>query len=205
MVLHFQKTYFVKSAAKLSQLPADQGQEIAFVGRSNSGKSTALNRLVQQKTLARTSKTPGRTQLINVFEVQPGYRLIDLPGYGFAKVSASQQRYWGELVGNYLNERRSLQGLVMLMDCRHPMMENDCQLLEWNDQAQIPCHIVLTKADKLKYGARQKALQHVQTICEPEPHLSVQLFSALKNQGIDELQHKMADWLSQEDDSTKQI
>ena len=195
MTLHFQKAHFVKSAAKLSQLPPDQGYEIAFVGRSNAGKSTALNRLVQQKNLARTSKTPGRTQLINVFEIEPDYRLIDLPGYGFAKVSESQKRYWGELVGDYLRQRNSLQGLVMLMDCRRPMLEMDRQLLEWNDEAQIRCHIVLTKADKLKYGAQQKTLQDVQTVCQTEPHLSVQLFSALKNQGIEQLQEQLHHWL----------
>ena len=195
MTLHFQKTYFVKSAAKLDQLPTDEGSEIAFVGRSNSGKSTALNRLVQQKNLARTSKTPGRTQLINIFELQPGYRLIDLPGYGFAKVSAAQKRQWGQLIGEYLGQRHSLKGLVLLMDCRHPMMEQDQQLLEWAEARQMPCHIVLTKADKLKYGAKQRVLQDVQAICQSEQHLSVQLFSALKNEGISHLQQHVYQWL----------
>lgn len=195
MTIHCQQAHFIKSAAKLSQLPADQGSEVAFVGRSNSGKSTALNRLAQQKNLARTSKTPGRTQLINIFDIQPGYRLIDLPGYGFAKVSAQQQRYWGELVGQYLETRQSLKGLVLLMDCRHPMMPQDRQLLEWNDVQRIPCRIVLTKADKLKRHARNQVLQQVQSVCEQEDHLSVQLFSALKLWQVDTLQQQVLQWL----------
>lgn len=195
MTIHCQKAHFIKSAAKLSQLPPDQGSEVAFVGRSNSGKSSALNKLAQQKNLARTSKTPGRTQLINVFDIQPGYRLIDLPGYGFARVSADQQRYWGELVGQYLENRQSLKGLVLLMDCRHPMMPQDRQLLEWNDVQRIPCHIVLTKADKLKRQAQQQVLQQVQAVCQQEDHLSVQLFSALKSWQVDRLHQQVEQWL----------
>lgn len=202
--IHFQKAHFLISAPDIrhldKHLPAETGIEVAFAGRSNAGKSSALNRLTRQKSLARTSKTPGRTQLINVFEVEEGKRLIDLPGYGFAKVPLEMKLKWQKSLGEYLQERQSLKGLVVLMDIRHPFKDLDQQLIFWAVDADIPVLALLTKADKLKQGARKatllKARKEVQNF---EGDVQVELFSSLKGIGVDLLEKKIAQWYAEDD------
>ncbi|NOX77128.1 MAG: YihA family ribosome biogenesis GTP-binding protein [Gammaproteobacteria bacterium] len=194
---------FQTSAAKLSQLPPDEGREVAFAGRSNAGKSSAINRLTGQKALARTSKTPGRTQLINFFQLDDDHRLVDLPGYGYAKVSVEIKRRWQQTMEQYLSERQSLQGLVLLMDVRHPLKDVDWQLLNWCREVGMPTLVLLTKADKLKRGAAQNTLLAVrrelmqQLSAEVDQNLTqVQLFSSLKGTGLADLQRVLDGWLA---------
>jgi len=191
---------FQVSAAKLSQLPPDAGYEVAFAGRSNAGKSSAINRLTGQKALARTSKTPGRTQLINFFRLDDERRLVDLPGYGYAKVSVEIKRRWQQTMEQYLSERRSLRGLVLLMDVRHPLKDVDRQLLGWCLQVGMPALVLLTKADKLKRGAAQNTRLAVQRELAQQAApgtelIQVQLFSALDGTGLAELQQVLDRWL----------
>lgn len=196
---------FDKSAAKMSQLPTDNGIEIAFAGRSNAGKSSALNALTDQKKLARISKTPGRTQLINIFSLDAERRLVDLPGYGFAKVPMHVKKQWQDLLDSYLNQRTSLKGLILLMDIRHPMKEFDATMLEWAHHRQMPVHILLTKADKLKRGPAKNALLALKRdLADCEPLFSMQLFSALKKQGLPDLHRKLAEWMALEETDQKQ-
>ena len=147
--INFQSVTFLLSAPTLQQCPEDIGREVAFAGRSNAGKSSAINSLTRNRSLARTSKTPGRTQLINHFEIEPGKRLVDLPGYGYAKVSKSKRQEWGLVIDEYLNMRKSLKGLVIIMDIRHPLKESDQMLLDWCKETQTPFLMLLNKADKL--------------------------------------------------------
>ena len=190
---YHQATY-VLNAAKLSQLPDDEGWEVAFSGRSNAGKSSAINTLTDQKGLARTSKTPGRTQQIVVFEVDPQRRIADLPGYGYAKVPESMKVQWRKLMARYFDTRKSLRGVVLVMDIRHPMRPFDTQMLEWCQAVDMPCHILLTKADKLKRGPAMSTLLGIQKQL-PE-NASVQLFSALKTVGRDELVEQLNLWFA---------
>ncbi len=193
----FQKAHYLMGAAKLSQVLPDVGKEVAFAGRSNAGKSSALNVLTQQKQLARTSKTPGRTQLINFFGLaEPERRLVDLPGYGYAKVSLQIKQNWQKTLGEYLQKRESLQGLILLMDSRHPLTEYDCAMLDWCYESDLPCHILLTKSDKLKQQGRLKVLRAVQAQIAEAPLFSVQLFSSLKRQGVQELEAVLNHWLA---------
>ena len=148
--LNYHKTHFLTSAPNIRAIPADEGIEIAFAGRSNAGKSTALNALTNQKNLARTSKTPGRTQLINLFEVENGCKLVDLPGYGYAAVPEQMKIQWQKSLGEYLQHRQCLAGLVVLMDIRHPLKDLDQQMIDWAVSAELPVLLLLTKADKLK-------------------------------------------------------
>lgn len=186
---------FLLSAAKISQLPPDQGYEVAVVGRSNSGKSSAINALTRQKGLARTSKTPGRTQLINFFEIDDERRLVDLPGYGYAKVDESVRRHWERLLSDYMNQRECLRGLVVTMDVRHPLKPLDEVLLEWSWEQQLPTLILLTKADKLKRGAASKSLQEVkQALAEYKSLFSVQLFSSTRAIGHAEAGALLDEW-----------
>lgn len=197
----YQQAHFTLSAARLSQLPPDEGREIAFAGRSNAGKSSALNCLTGQKSLARTSKTPGRTQLINFFALDEGRRLVDLPGYGYAKVSVEVKARWQQTMEQYLASRQSLCGLVLLMDVRHPLKDVDRQLLQWCWQVGMPVHVLLTKADKLKRGAAQNTLLEVrrELAAESPPDLcSVQLFSATEGSGLDALYAVLDVWLQRE-------
>jgi GTP-binding protein len=188
---------FLTSAAKLSQCPPDAGWEVAFAGRSNAGKSSAINSLTDNKKLAKTSKTPGRTQLINFFELSDSQRLVDLPGYGFAKVPLAVKREWTKQLENYLQKRQCLRGLVLMMDVRHPLQPFDQQMLDWAMQASMSVHILLTKADKLKRGAASSALLQVRAALKPHEDLtSVQLFSALKHQGHKELIAVLDAWLT---------
>jgi len=189
---------FLTSAAKLAQCPPDAGWEVAFAGRSNAGKSSAINSLTNNRKLAKTSRTPGRTQLINFFELSDSQRLVDLPGYGFAKVPLAVKREWTKQLENYLQNRQCLRGLILLMDVRHPLQPFDRQMLDWALQASMPVHILLTKADKLSRGAAGTALLQVRAELKPHADLaSVQLFSALKHDGHKDLITVLDCWLTQ--------
>lgn len=180
---------YLTSATQLSELPGDDGYEVAFVGRSNAGKSSALNALTGIKNLARTSNTPGRTQMINLFELDATRRLVDLPGYGYAKVPIKVKQHWERAINDYLQRRECLCGLVLVMDVRHPLKEMDQRIVAWTEAAGVPLHVLLTKSDKLKGGAARKALAEVSQFVS-----QAQLFSALKRQGIEELRTVLDDW-----------
>ncbi len=196
--LNYAKTKFVTSAPDINHLPADTGIEIAFAGRSNAGKSSALNTLTNQKNLARTSKTPGRTQLINLFEVAPNCRLVDLPGYGFAQVPEEVKRKWQKSLGEYLHKRESLKGLVILMDIRHPLKDLDQQMIDWAVQSELPVMLLLTKADKLASGAQKKQLNMVKEAILPfQGDITVATFSSLKRSGLEQLRQKLDYWFEQ--------
>lgn len=185
------------SAAKLAQLPGDGAAEAAFVGRSNAGKSSALNTICQQNALARVSKTPGRTQLVNLFDLPAGPRIVDLPGYGFAQVPIAVRNAWGALVGGYIEQRECLRGLVVVMDIRHPMSELDIQMLEWCRNRGLLAHVLLTKADKLSFGAGKNTLLNVRAeLKDFDPNMTAQTFSSLKKSGVDEAREIVAGWLS---------
>ena len=195
--LNFRKAAFLQSASAIENAPGDFGSEVAFAGRSNSGKSSAINTLTHQGKLARTSRTPGRTQLINFFSLSNHQRLVDLPGYGFAKVPLAVKKKWNQQLERYLQYRESLRGLVMLMDIRHPLTEPDRQMLGWAVTASMPVHILLTKADKLKRGPAQSTLLSVREELSTQSDLiSVQLFSSLKRQGVDALGRQLNNWLT---------
>ncbi|MDH5692839.1 MAG: ribosome biogenesis GTP-binding protein YihA/YsxC [Gammaproteobacteria bacterium] len=193
MIPPYQQARFRLAAANIDQLPEDQGFEVAIVGRSNSGKSSVINSLTAQNKLARTSKTPGRTQQIIVFDLDEERRLIDLPGYGFAKVSLKVKKEWGSLMEDYLSHRHSLKGLVVVMDIRHPLKDTDQMLLDWCHKNELPAHMLLNKSDKLGRGAAANArLKTAKSL--KIPNVSSQTFSALKNDGIEELLDKLDDW-----------
>ncbi len=189
---------FQTSAPDLAHAPEDLGREIAFAGRSNAGKSSALNVLAQKKNLARISKTPGRTQMLNFFSLGNDiWRLVDLPGYGYAKVPEAIKAQWQQAMAEYLTQRQSLHGIVLIMDIRHPLTEFDWQMVDWCQQAQLELHILLTKADKLKYGAGQNTRLRVeQNLRQMGCKASVQLFSALKKSGIDEARATLYAWFN---------
>jgi len=188
---------FLISASKVSQCPPDEGWEVAFAGRSNAGKSSAINSLTGNKKLARTSKTPGRTQLLNFFSLSEQQRLVDLPGYGFAKVPQAVKQAWIKQLEGYLQRRESLRGLILLMDTRHPMQPFDQQMLDWAIAASMPVHILLTKSDKLKKGPAKAAMLKVKAQLQEHSDLvSVQLFSALKHTGHKELIAVLNAWLT---------
>lgn len=195
---NYAKTHFVTSAPDINHLPSDSGVEIAFAGRSNAGKSSALNTLTQQKSLARTSKTPGRTQLINLFEVETDCRIVDLPGYGYAQVPEEVKRKWQQALGEYLQKRECLRGIVILMDIRHPLKDLDQQMIEWAVHAELPILLLLTKSDKLKSGAQKTQLNLVREAILPfQGDITVELFSSLKKQGVDKLRQKLDGWYHQ--------
>ncbi len=194
---NFRAARFLTSAARLEQSPEDAGWEVAFAGRSNAGKSSAINSLTGNKKLAKTSRTPGRTQLINYFELSPQQRLVDLPGYGYAKVPPAVKKAWTKELERYLSRRQSLRGLILLMDVRHPLQEFDQQMLGWANAAQMPVHILLTKADKLKKGPANNSLLAVRKALQAQAELvSVQLFSALKHSGLEQLESVLGAWLT---------
>ncbi|KYN84723.1 GTP-binding protein [Vibrio cidicii] len=195
--IHYQNTHFITSAPDIRHLPADEGIEIAFAGRSNAGKSSALNRLTNQKSLAKTSKTPGRTQLINLFKVTDGCHIVDLPGYGFAQVPLEMKQKWQRSLGEYLQKRACLQGLVVLMDIRHPMKDLDQQMIAWAIESRIPVQVLLTKADKLKSGARKAELLRIRQLAATfGGDVQVDLFSSLKGIGVDQLRAKLDEWFA---------
>jgi GTP-binding protein len=184
------------SAARLAKCPPDTGAEVAFAGRSNAGKSSAINTLTDNKKMAKTSKTPGRTQLINFFTISEQQRLVDLPGYGYAKVPLEVKNEWQKHLEHYLRERQSLAGLVLLMDCRHPLQDFDRMMLSWAQSCEMPVHILLTKADKLKKGPANNTLHAVRRELLSMEGVSVQLFSSLKRSGLEGLVSIMSDWLT---------
>jgi GTP-binding protein len=193
----YQSARFLTSAAKLAQCPPDDGWEVAFAGRSNAGKSSAINSLTGNRKLAKTSKTPGRTQLINFFELSGCQRLVDLPGYGFAKVPRAVKQAWTRQLEDYLQRRQSLRGLILMMDIRHPLQPFDQQILGWAIQAAMPVHILLTKSDKLKKGPAKSTLLRVRgQLAAHGDMVSVQLFSALKHTGSEELVKVLDAWLT---------
>lgn len=191
-----QQATFTISAAKVDQCPADEGREVAFAGRSNAGKSSAINTLTHAN-LARTSKTPGRTQLLNFFRLDDERRLVDLPGYGYAKVPIPLKQHWQRHLEAYLGSRESLVGVFLMMDIRHPLTDFDRMMLDWSIAANMPLHILLTKADKLAYGAAKNALLQIRRTLQTEwgDGVSIQLFSAPKRQGIEEAHTVLARWL----------
>lgn len=199
----YRRAQYTGSATQLSQLPPDQGIEVAFAGRSNAGKSSAINTITQISSLARTSKTPGRTQMINFFTLDDDRALVDLPGYGYAKVPEKMKLRWQETLSKYLETRQSLQGLMLMMDCRHPLKEFDLQMLQWAKAAELPVHILLTKSDKLSKGAAGSTLQQVRsTLKKTGSDASVQLFSSLNKSGRDEAIAKLDTWFAVHDQLT---
>ena len=196
-VIHLSKATFTLSAPDIRRLPEDSGIEVAFAGRSNAGKSSALNTLTNQRGLARVSKTPGRTQLINIFEVAPNRRLVDLPGYGFAKVPIEMKKKWQKALGEYLEKRECLKGLVILMDIRHPLKDLDMDLIQWAADSDLPILALLTKCDKLSQGKRSaEVLQVKKALSSLNADITVQAFSSLKYTGLEQANGIICQWLS---------
>ena len=192
----YQRTSFLTSVPNAKLAPADTGAEVAFAGRSNAGKSSALNAITQQRSLARISKSPGRTRALNFFRVTDNRRLVDLPGYGYARVSQQLKQEWQKHLTKYLETRHSLQGLILLMDIRHPLTDYDQQMLQWCQHAGLPTHILLTKCDKLKRGPGNAALMKVRKSLRGMHHdASIQLFSALNLTGVEEAREILDKWL----------
>ena len=209
--LHYNAARFLISASKLSQCPEDIGAEVAFAGRSNAGKSSAINALTHNTKLARTSKTPGRTQLINFFDLNiENCRLVDLPGYGYAKVPVAMKEHWQKHLDQYLQQRECLKGVVLVMDIRHPMKEFDHMMVDWCQSTQVPLHVILTKSDKLKKGPMQATVLKIRKELKEllGGLVSVQAFSALKRTGIDELSLRLDSWMlpkESEDDVVEEL
>lgn len=192
----FQNATFYISAHHLSDLPAPVGIEVAFAGRSNAGKSSALNTLANHNRLAYVSKQPGRTQLINFFSLGNDRFLVDLPGYGYAKVPASMRAHWQMTLSKYLSHRSTLYGLVLVMDCRHPLTPLDRQMLDWFSPSGRPIHVLLTKSDKLSRNAANQTLQAVKKELQSIwGNCTIQLFSSLKKQGVEEAETVIGAWL----------
>lgn len=195
MLNFYQKAYFLLSVADVKQLPPDEGIEIAIVGRSNSGKSSVLNRLTQNKHLARVSKTPGRTQFLNIFVLDSQKRIVDLPGYGFAKTPLAVKNRWQKLIDTYMRQRKSLKGVVLIMDIRHPFKDLDIQMLNYCTSLNIPVHIVLNKTDKLSKSMLGNTLHKIKSVLtEYSNSVTFQCFSALKGTGVKELSEHLNQW-----------
>jgi GTP-binding protein len=192
---------FLLSADAPAQFPPDTGVEVAVAGRSNAGKSSAINVVVNRRQFARTSKTPGRTRLLNFFALREGQRLVDLPGYGFARVSDEQRDHWGDLLQHYFEHRKSLSGLILVVDVRRQLMEFDRQMIAFSSFVDLPVHILLTKADKLKRGQASRALLEVRQAAGPDA--SVQLFSATTRQGLEEARQVLERFLNPTDASDR--
>ncbi|MBA58691.1 MAG: YihA family ribosome biogenesis GTP-binding protein [Gammaproteobacteria bacterium] len=193
MPLNFQAVQFLTSATTLSGCPPDSGKEVVFCGRSNAGKSSVINTLTGNRNLARTSKTPGRTQMINFFSVSSTQRLVDLPGYGYAKVSASITANWQKNLDEFLESRKCLRGAVLLMDIRHPLKDSDRIMINWLKSINLPIHILLTKSDKLSKNNKLRALSD--TIKELGQKISCQTFSSTQKDGLDSLEKSIKEWL----------
>ncbi|WP_285762885.1 ribosome biogenesis GTP-binding protein YihA/YsxC [Biformimicrobium ophioploci] len=197
--INFRNASYLLSAPTLKECPPDEGFEVAFAGRSNAGKSSAINALTENTKLARTSKTPGRTQMINFFTLSDTQRLVDLPGYGFAKVPKGMKDEWQRHLAAYLENRECLRGLVLLMDIRQPLKEFDRHMLAWAVEGQLPVHILLTKADKVKNGPAQNIRLKIQKTLREEglgDDVTIQTFSALKGAGLPQLQKQLKAWLT---------
>jgi len=198
-VIHLSKATFTLSAPDIRRLPADSGIEVAFAGRSNAGKSSALNTLTNQRSLARTSKTPGRTQLINIFEIAEDKRLVDLPGYGFAKVPMEMKKKWQKALGEYLEKRECLKGLVILMDIRHPLKDLDMDLIKWAADGDLPVLALLTKSDKLSQGkVSAQVLDVKKKLASLNADIKVQAFSSLKRTGSEQADSVICAWFQDE-------
>ena len=194
-VLDFRKTKFVTSAPDISKLPADAVAEIAIIGRSNSGKSSSINAICDQKTLAKTSRTPGRTRLINLFKVAEQKYLVDLPGYGYAQVPENMKRQWQKAMTDYLQQRKCLCGLVVTMDIRTPLRDHDRMIIDWSIAANLPCLILLTKADKFGVNKRKEMVGEVRTqLSEFGGNFTIIAFSALRKVGVDEARSVLRNW-----------
>lgn len=195
----YQSAKYLKSAAELSDLPPDTGWEVAFIGRSNAGKSSALNTITGIKGLARTSKTPGRTQMMNLFALDDERRMVDLPGYGYAKAPRVVQERWEQATADYLKTRQCLRGLVLVMDIRHPLKEMDQEIIDWTVSCDIPVHILLTKSDKLKPAGARKTLKEVEeALAYYGDTVSLQLFSSQDRSGVQEVQQQLDHWYFQD-------
>lgn len=195
--MNYNSAIFITSAHKLNQLPTDSIAEVAFAGRSNAGKSSALNTITNVKGLAKTSKTPGRTQLLNYFQVDEHRYLVDLPGYGYAKVPHAVQAHWEKTLSEYIETREVLRGIVLIMDIRHPLKEYDQQMIAWVTAQNLKIHILLTKSDKLTRGAATNTLLQVRKdLVEYGDLVTVQLFSSLKVIGVDEARAKLNQWFA---------
>lgn len=194
MGIQFNKIIFLRSANALDQCPEDCGREVAIAGRSNAGKSSVINVIANNRKLARTSKSPGRTQMLNFFLVGDNYRLVDLPGYGFAHVPADVKQHWGKLLQAYFEYRQSLAGLVLVMDVRHPLKDFDTQMLSWCRDIGLPVHILLNKADKLSQSAGLKVLDNVVRQYGADKRVSVQLFSAVTHTGVEKVKARLRGW-----------
>ena len=192
--MNFNLSEFVTSASRLGECPGDSVCEVAFAGRSNAGKSSAINRIAGRGGLARTSRTPGRTQLINYFRFREGCYLVDLPGYGFAQVPLEVKEKWQRELENYLRNREALAGLVLLSDIRHPLKEFDRQMVAWARHSNLPLHLLLTKCDKLKRGAARNTLQAVERELKEYEGVTVQIFSAVKGEGVETVRQRLAQW-----------
>lgn len=191
----YRNAYYNGSATQLSQLPEDTRLEVAFAGRSNAGKSSAINTITGIRSLARTSKTPGRTQMINFFNFDDQRALVDLPGYGYAKVPEKMKLKWQETLAKYLETRKSLKGLMLMMDIRHPLKEFDLQMLTWANKAQLPVHVLLTKSDKLNFGSARQTLSKVTAdLKQHQLTATVQLFSSLSGHGKDDAIAMLDKW-----------
>lgn len=195
--VNFNLARYLLGAADLKQLPADAGVEVAFAGRSNAGKSSALNTLTNHKSLARVSKTPGRTQLINLFGLDGERRLVDLPGYGYAQVSLEVKHRWQATLSKYLLTRQCLKGLVLVMDIRHPLKDTDRQMVQWAAEGNLDLHCLLSKADKLSRNEQSKQLAAVQKELQAfGDRVSVQAFSSHNGLGLDILKARLNAWLA---------
>lgn len=192
LINFFRRAEYLDSVHNLSQLPPEAGIEVAIAGRSNAGKSSLINRLCDQGSLARTSKTPGRTRQLVFFRLDPLRHLVDLPGYGYAKVAGDLKRHWRGLIQTYLDRRKVLAGLVVVMDIRHPLKDSDVELIEWAGSRGLPLHLVLTKADKLGRGKQSETLMQVRK--RVDPRVGVQVFSAPSGQGLEQLHAALAAW-----------
>ncbi|MDH5231887.1 MAG: ribosome biogenesis GTP-binding protein YihA/YsxC [Gammaproteobacteria bacterium] len=193
----YQKARFTLAAASDKQFPLDEGYEVAFAGRSNAGKSSVINVITSQKSLARTSKTPGRTQQIIFFDLDEQRRFVDFPGYGYAKVGVSVKDQWRKLIQNYFDKRRCLRGLILVMDIRHPLKDVDWQMLEWCMTTNTPVVVLLNKSDKLAHGAAKNSLLKIQAEIKEAGvgNFTIQLFSALKKTGAEQLLEQIDTWL----------
>jgi GTP-binding protein len=195
----YRQAHYTISATQLAELPDDIGIEVAFAGRSNAGKSSAINTITDQKALARISKTPGRTQMINFFALDNERSLVDLPGYGYAKVPEKMKIRWQQTLGKYLETRQALKGLMLMMDIRHPLKEFDLQMIKWANNAHLPVHILLTKADKFKHGAAMANLHSVEAkLRKLNLNAGVQLFSSLKKTGKEQAISQLDKWFHPE-------
>ena len=193
----FRHAVFEISVAKPDDLPRPTGPEIAFAGRSNAGKSSAINTLVGHTRLAFVSKLPGRTQLINLFRLRNGAALVDLPGYGYAKAPVAVRRQWQALLESYLTRRQALIGLILIMDARRPLMDLDRQMINWFGPTGKPIHCLLSKADKLTRSEQAQVLRSVRAeVADAGPSITVQLFSSLKKTGVEEAESAIAGWLT---------